>query len=239
MQPERSAAGAPLRPGRTRRSQAKAARIGALIAGILLCSALVPGLPILIGVLLVLAVALYTWTPDLQPFLQPILRVPVGAVGTRRARLLLTAVCGGLLMVSGAVGATTRGHLRSRWEQDQRRREVAEQDAARLMLRVQDHIEGGDVQSAELALMEVERFVDMDAELRAEFAALLERVQRSGDRRVILSVLVGLSPQAFEEFETSRQVPAQLEFPERALTLRAVAIALEQLENARRLRARS
>lgn len=212
-------------------------KIGAVVVCTLLCSGLLPGVPILIGVLLMLAVALHTWTPDLQPYLQPILRVPVAAAATRRARLLLIAAVGGLLVVSGAVGATTRGHLRSRWEQDDRRREVAEQDAERLMARVQDHLAGGDVLSAELALMDSERIADMDPERREQFAALLERVRASGDGRAILAVLVGLPKSAFEAFETSQHVPPQFEYPERALTMRVVAIALEQLPEARRLRA--
>jgi hypothetical protein len=219
------------------RESGSGVKIGAVVVCTLLCSGLLPGVPILIGVLLMLAVALHTWTPDLQPYLQPILRVPVAAAATRRARLVLIAAVGGLLVVSGAVGATTRGHLRSRWEQDDRRREVAEQDAERLMGRVEDHLAGGDVLSAELALMDAERIADMDPERREQFAQLLERVRRSGDGPAILAVLVGLTPEAFSAFETSQRLPPQFEFPERALTMRAVAIALEQLPEARKRRA--
>lgn len=212
-------------------------RIGLVAALTMLCSAFVPGVPILVGVLLVIAVALHVWTPELQPFLQPILRVPVATAGRRRARLLLVAAVGGLLVVSGAVGATTRGHLRGRWDQDQRRREIAEQDATRLMQRIEEHLAGGDVQAAELALMEVERIVGIDDGRRAEFDKLHGRMRRAGDARAILEVLVGLPSEAFAAFETNRRVPAEFEFPERALTMRAVEIALAQLEDARRLRA--
>jgi len=219
------------------RESGNGVKIGAAVVATLLCSGLLPGLPILIGMLLILAVALHTWTPDLQPWLQPILRVPVAAAATRRARLVLIAVVGGLLVVSGAVGATTRGHLRSRWEQDGRRREVAEQDATRLMARVEDYLAGGDVLSAELALMEADRITDLDPARRAEFTAMLERVRSSGDAAAILAVLVGLPQEAFAGFETSQRVPPQFEYPERALTMRAVAIALEQLPEARKRRA--
>lgn len=211
-------------------------KIGVALLLTLLCSGLFPGVPILVGMLLMLAVALHTWTPDLQPWLQPILRVPVAAAATRRARLVTIAALGGLLVFTGAVGATTRGHLRSRWEQGGRRRDVAEQEAARLMQRVQDHLAGGDVPSAELALMEADRIHDLPPELREEFTELLGRVRSAGDAQAILAALVGLPQEAFEAFETSQRLPPQLDYPERALTMRAVAIALEQLPEARRRR---
>jgi hypothetical protein len=219
------------------RESGSGVRIVAAVVGTLLLSGLLPGLPILIGMLLLVAVALHVWTPDLQPYLQPILRVPVAAAATRRARLALIAVVGGLLVVSGAVGATTRGHLRSRWEQDERRRETAEQDAARLLARVHDHLAGGDVLSAELALMDAARITDLEPARHEEFELLLERVRRSGDGPAILAVLVGLPQEAFADFEASQRLPPQFEYPERALTMRAVAIALEQLPEARRRRA--
>lgn len=223
---------------RSLRESGSGVKIGAALVGTLLCSALLPGVPILIGMLLLLAVALHVWTPELQPYLQPILRVPVAAAARRRARLALVGGVGALLVVSGAVGATARGHLRSRWDQDERRRETAEQDAQRLMARVQEHLAGGDVLSAELALMDAERIADMEPERRAEFDALLERVRRSGDAPAILALLVALPQEAFEAFESSRRVPPQFEYPERALTMRVVAIALEQLPEARRRRAK-
>lgn len=202
----------------------------------LVCSALVPGLPILVGLLLVLAVALHVWTPDLQPWLQPILQVPVAKAATRRAHLFLIAFGGVALVVCGGMGAAVRGHLRGSWEQGERRRAVAEQDAQRLMQRVQGHLDGGDLQSAELALMEVERLGEIEPQRRAEFDGLLERVRRCGDAPAILAQLVALPKAEFAAFETSQSVPPALDFPEPVLTKRAVAVALEQLDEARKRR---
>jgi len=211
--------------------------IGAIVGITLLCSALLPGVPIVLGVFLMLAAVLHAWSPELQPLLQPLLRVPVADVATRRTHLLLVGAAGLVLLLSGAVGARTRGHLRSAWQQGHERRAVAEQDGSALLERAREYLTFNDVQNAELALMDAAALADLGGDCREEVEDLLARVRRSGDAPAILDAIVHLSNKDFEALESSRQVPEALEYPERALTLRAVEIALAQLDEARRLRA--
>lgn len=211
--------------------------VGGLVTA--LASALVwPLLPILAGTALIVLIGLHLGVPGLRGALQPILRPPVGSATARMAHLVLVGSVAVLLLGVGAVSATTRGHVRSRWEQEQRARAAAERGAQGVLERAREHLDRGEVQLAELVLMEVDGLGAVDEDLRAEIEALLERVRASGDSRVVLQILVGLPPQEFEAFAAGREVPTALEHPERALTMRAISTAKGQLEQARRLRAK-
>jgi hypothetical protein len=209
--------------------------IGGLLAA--LASALVwPLLPILAGTALLVLIGLHLGVPGLRAALQPILRAPVGSASARLAHLVLLVSAAVLLLGVGAVSSTTRGHVRSRWEQEQRAREAAQRGAQGVLERAREHLDRGEVHLAELVLMEVDGLGSVDASLRAEIEALLERVRASGDARAVLQILVGLPREEFEAFAAGRSLPAALEHPERALSMRAAQTARSQLEQARRLR---
>jgi hypothetical protein len=209
--------------------------IGALV---LLCSAVLPVLPIFCGGLLIVAAAIHAGLPELRPLVDPVLRVPVGRAGKRHAHLLLMAGVGVLLVGGGSVGATMRGRLSGEWEQRERRRELAEGHVTKILERARHFLSVGDVGAAELVLLEADAFSDVDADTRAEIDGLLERVRRSGDPDAILAILTRLPQEEFEAFQQGASMPQALEFGERVLTYRAVEVARAQLDEARRARAR-
>jgi len=97
-------------------------------AFLFLGSVLVPGVPIVLGMLVIVATAVYAGLPVLRPWLEPVLRVPVALARKRQGRLLLVAGCGLLLVLSGFVGAKVRGNWRSRSEQREVLRDISEQE---------------------------------------------------------------------------------------------------------------
>ena len=212
-------------------------RAGAVTGLALLCSVLLPVVPILLGMLLVGAVALHGAAPRLRPLVQPLLRVPIARPAKRRARLLLAAGAGVLLVAGGWAGSTVRGHLGTAWEQRADRRAAAEQDAEELLKRARAELAAGNIGRAELALLDAQKIEDVEPETRAEAGDLLGRLQRSGDRRAILEILTQLSEEEFGAFERAEVLPDALDFGERTLNLQAVELALDQLEQARQARA--
>lgn len=225
----------PPKAARMRRAGLQAA---AAVAFILLCSLFFPAVPIILGVLLLVAAALHAWSADLRPYVQLLLRVPVARASKRHARLLLAAGAGLILMLCGAVGATTRGHLRTEREQRVKAREAGEQVVIELLERARDHLATGNIVGAELALTEADEIVDAGPEKQAEVDELLERVRRSGDSRAIRDILIQLPQEEFEAFEQGASVPKALEFPEQTLTIQAVDLALAELARAQQARAR-
>jgi hypothetical protein len=203
----------------------------------LLCSVVFPALPIFFGALLICAVGLHAFSPDVRPYVQLLLRVPTATGFRARARLLLLAGAGVLLVVCGSAAANLRGHLRGRWAHGERRREAAEESVTGVLSRARALISAGNVEGAELVLMDADAIPDVDAGRQREVDELLERVRRSRDSRAILDILVRLPQAEFDALEKGGAVPAALDLGERALTYRAVEIALQQLEEARRLRA--
>lgn len=208
---------------------------GALL--VLLACVVLPAAPILVGALLVAAAALHALLPEMRPYVQPLLRVPVGRASKRHGRLLLAAGVGVLLLVCGSMGATLRGHLRSRWEQNEQQRLATEANLSDLLDRARNRLVAWDIDGAQLALLDAGAIPADDSELREELDALSDRLHRSGDRDAILGVLTRLPQSDFEAFASGAAVPAELEFPERVLAARAVNLALEQLDEARRMRA--
>jgi hypothetical protein len=211
-------------------------RLASIVGLTLLCSVLLPAVPIFVGVFLVLAVALHAWSPELRPYVDTILRVPIGRPSMRRARLLTLAGAGGLLILVGSVSARFVGQLRTEWELEQGQREFAEEYAIELLARARSHLSKGDLEGAELALMGADATVILDAEWQAELDGLLELVRHSNDPEGILSILIGLPQAEFEDFAKGASVPEALEFGEHALTKRAVELARIQLPEARRAR---
>ena len=96
----------------------------------------------------------------------------------------------------------------------------------------------GNVGVAELVLRDANATGIMDTAIRQEVEDLLERVRRSGDPDVILDLLTHLPQEEFEALEEGVAVPQVLQFQDRALTRRAVQLALAQIEDAKRMRAR-
>lgn len=210
--------------------------IAGALAAMLASSLVWPLLPILAGTALLVVLGLYLGAPDLRGPLQAVLRPPVGSATARMAHLAMLASVAVLLLGVGAVSSTTRGHVRSRWEQDQRARAAAQRGAQGVLDRAREHLDRGEVHLAELVLMEADALGDIDATLRAEIDALLVRVRATGDGRAVLEILLGLPEAEFQAFAAGRGVPPALEHPERALTMRAVQTAKSQLEQARRQR---
>jgi hypothetical protein len=213
-------------------------RRAVIVALALLCSILLPAVAIFLGVFLLAAVAVHAWSPSLQPFVQPLLRVPVGRPATRYARLLVFAGAAILLVLSGSVGATVRGHLRSRGEGRAMQREAEDQHLAQLLERAREQLSAGSVEGAELVLLDAEAMVATDSEQRAELDELLERVRLCRDPQAILAILSELPQKELDAFEQGEVIPQALEFPEQALTARAVEIALGQIDRAQQLRTR-
>jgi len=198
----------------------------------------VPGMSIVLGALLILTVALLACLPDLRSCLETRVAEKAARSVILRARLPLAAVAGVVLIVSGSVGSSVRGTLRSRWSQRAQQREIAQRGATDLLERAKEHLSAGNVQLAELVLLEANATGLMDRAMRQEIEGLLERVRRSGDPEVIFDLLIHLPQEEFEALEERVAVPQVLQFQERALTRRAVQIAFAQIEDAKRTRAR-
>jgi hypothetical protein len=213
-------------------------RRAAIGAAALVCSVVMPVVAIFLGVFLIAAAALHAWSFSLRPYLQPILRVPVARPHQRRRRLLVAGGAGALLVLSGSVGATLRGQLRSQWEQRATRLEDGDKRAAELLERARFELSVGNIEGAELVLLDAEAIAPLDEARRAEVDELLEKVRLARDPRAILRVLTELPQEEFEAFERGESVPEALVFPERALTLRAVDIGLGEIDEARRRRGR-
>ena len=215
----------------------RARRIGMVVGGVLLavgvCSVFLPVIPIVLGMLLIVAVGLHAGSTDLQPYIEHLLRMPVAKASRRRARLGLTATLGALLIASGAVGATTRGRLRVEWEQEAKHQEAAEVHVRDLLQRARASLEEGNVAAAEFALLEAEGIEGVDNSDAEGVDELLERVRRSGDAETIRGILQELSPQELQSLRAGKLVPEALRFPERALTFRAVDVAMGQLNAGR------
>lgn len=212
-------------------------RIALAACGAVLGCLLLPVVPMVLGMGLLVAVALYAVLPDLLPVTHQLLQVPIGQRGLLRTRVAIVASAGLILVAVGAVGATVRGRLRTRWEQHVQRQELAEKGVSGLLEQARALVAKGDVDGAQFVLLDADKIEGLDTWMREDVEALLGRIQRSGDAPVILQILLRLDDEAFEALATGRTVPAELEFPEPALTLRAVSVAMDQLDDARRARA--
>ena len=209
----------------------------AVVAVCAALSVLLPAIPILLGVLVIGIFGGCAASPDLLARVEQLLRLPPSRSGMRHARLSILAGTGLMLVVVGAVGATTRGWLRVHLQQDRQDRELAGESLDLHLRHARESLAGGDVAGAELALLDAAAFAATAGD-RKDLDELLSRLRRSGDHRAILDILVRLPRNEFEAFEQGTAVPDALEFPEQALTARAVEIGLAQLDEARMLRAR-
>lgn len=206
--------------------------------GAVLGCLLLPAVPMLLGMLLLVAVVLQAVLPDLLPLTHRLLQVPIGQRGMLRTRLAIVASVGVILVAVGAVSANFRGQLRMRWEQRVQRQEMAEKGVNGLLEQARDLVARGDVDGAQFVLLEAEKIEGLDSWMREDLDELLGRIHRSGDAPAILQILLKLDDAEFEALAAGREVPGALEFPESSLTQRAVSIALAQVEDARRARAR-
>lgn len=206
--------------------------------GAVLGCLLLPAVPILLGVLVLVAVALQAALPDLSPVTHQLLRVPIGQRGLLRTRLAIVASAGVILVTVGAVGASVRGKLHTRWQLRAQRQELAEKGVSGLLEQARALVAKGDFGGAELVLLDAGRIEGLDSWMREDVDALQGRIHRSGDAPAILQVLIGLDDDAFEALAAGREVPEALEFPESSLTMRALSVAMTQIEDARRARGR-
>jgi len=210
---------------------------GAVLAGAASCL-LLPAVPILIGVLTIAAAGLHAWSADLRPLVQPLLRVPVAGAARRHGHLAVIATAGVLLVASGFGGALLRGQLRGRWAEEERRQASIDEDVGALLDRARMHLAAGQIDDAELALLDAQT-VGSDQSAHAEdVEETLRRVRIAKNPKAALGALLNLSNSEFSAFERGTAVPEALSFPERSLTARAVHNATQQLDEARSRRAR-
>lgn len=157
--------------------------VGAVcVALALLFSALLPAVPIMLGVLLVVAVALHVALPDLRPYLDPVLRVPVGRPRMRHGRLALAACAGVLLVAGGSVGATLGTEARVERERRRREQEQTEGQLEALLRDARDHLAAGNVGRAELALMDAAELGSGTSEQQREVERLLAALEGARGR---------------------------------------------------------
>jgi len=214
---------------------------GKLAAGVVtlavVASLVIPLVVVFLGVLVVALVALDTVVPGVVPGLRTLFRVPVAPRSRRRARLMIAGGIGVLLVACGSAGARISGQFRTEWRLRERQHSTAEQQVTACLTEARQHLAGNEPELAELSLMDAGAVAGIDPERRAEVDELLARIRRSGDAKAIREVLVHLPPDAFEAFARGDSVPDALEFPERALTFRAVELARAQLDEVRAARA--
>ena len=110
---------------------------------------------------------------------------------------------------------------------------MAEANATDVPERAAERLAAGDVDGAEFLLLESRLLGTNEA-----VDDLLGRIRRASNSQAILATLTELSREEFEALAEGTSVPEVLQFPERALTARAVETALAQLDKARALRAR-
>ncbi len=207
-----------------------------IVAAVVVASLVVPVVVLFLGVLLVALVGIDAGVPGLVPGLRSLFRVPVLPVSKRRARLALAAGTGVLLMACGAAGAKVSSRVLGQWELRQGQRQTAETLASAQLEQAREHLREGDVELAELVLLDAEKRAGGDPEVQREMQELLERIERSRDRGAILDVLVGLPDREFEALAAGTGVPEALRFEERVLTQTAVKHALVQMGDARAAR---
>jgi hypothetical protein len=203
----------------------------------LAASALVPVVPIVAGALLVAAVGIHLGLAEMRPYLDPVLRVPVGRARKRHTWLALVAGFGCALVACGSVGAAFRGRLDGERLQRELRGELASGHVETVLKRARHFLAVGDLGAAELVLLEADAMVGLDDERRAEVDRLLDDLRRSGDQQAILTILTRMPEAEFDAFQRGAAVPAAFGFGEKMLTRRAVESARSQLDEARRLRA--
>jgi hypothetical protein len=163
----------------SRASGSRAVLIG-VPAVALLCCVLLPVLTFFVGGFLVVAVALHAGSSAMRPFLEPVLRVPVAAPRKRHAHLLLLAGAGLVLLVGGSVGASINGHLRGTIEQRGRVSELEARKLETLLERARRHMAAGELEEAELVLLNAQETVAEGTGGRSEVEALLALVRSSG-----------------------------------------------------------
>jgi hypothetical protein len=197
--------------------------------GLLLC-ALLPIVPILLGVFLLGAVAVHAWAPELRPYVEPFVRVPIDRPGKRATHLLLVAGAGVLLVMLGSVSASIRGSWSAKWEVHQELRATTDDSVTRLLDRAEALLAASNVAGAELALVDARSMASLDPRQKGRIDDLLGRIRRSGDSEVIGKIVAGLTRTELAALQSGTAVPEALEFGERALTYRAVELALALLE---------
>jgi hypothetical protein len=210
--------------------------LGGAVVLVLAASAFLPLFVVFLGVVLVALVSLDAAIPGVVPGLRTLFRVPLVPAHARRARLIFAGCMGVVLVGCGTLGAKLSGQLRTEWRLRQSQHEIADQQLAEYLERARAHLEAGEVELAELTLMDAQRVSPIAPGRQRELDELLERIRRSGDPDAIRAILQRLPPDELDAFERGESVPEALEFPERALTYRAVQLARAQTVKARETR---
>jgi hypothetical protein len=210
--------------------------LGGAVVLVLAASAFFPLFVVFVGVVLVALVALDSAIPHVIPGLRTLFRVPLVPASARRARLIFAGSLGVVLVAIGALGAKMSGEVRTEWKLRQSQHRIADEQLDEHLARARSHLDAGEVELAELTLMDAQRISPVDARRQRELDGLLERIRRSGDADTIRAILQQLPPDELDAFERGESVPEALEFPERALTYRAVQLARAQTEQARETR---
>jgi hypothetical protein len=207
--------------------------LGGAVVLVLAASAFFPLFVVFVGVVLVALVALDAAIPHVIPGLRTLFRVPLVPASARRARLVFAGSLGVVLVAIGALGAKVSGEVRTEWKLRQSQHRIADEQLDEHLERARAHLDAGEVELAELTLMDAQRISPVDARRQRALDEMLERIRRSGDADAIRAILQQLPPDELEAFARGERVPSALEFPERALTFRAVQLARAQTEQAR------
>jgi len=214
--------------------------LGLLLLVVLFLGVVSPRIPIWTGVLLAALVALYV-VPFARRPLRPLLRVSPDRPVRGVFKLIAIAIYGGLLVLSGVVGANIKEEMRLAAEQraaeeaeQQRLIAAANQQVDVLVAEAESHLATGDIDLATARLSEA-RSVNR-ATNRAEATQLLERIEHSGDSDHLFELIVALPNEAFLTLREDDGPPA-LDFGYPVLTDRAMALVEPQIDRAVAVRA--
>ena len=200
--------------------------LAVLVGAAVFVTLILPLVPILLGVILIALVALHAGSPELRPYVQPFLGLPVGAPRKRHTRMALIAGAGVLLVLLGSTTAALRGNWRGTREQRAEQRTATEDRVTTLYGRAEELLAKGDVAGAKLALIDARSVENADEDDTERIDALLERIERSGDTKTIAAIVARLSEKEVAALKTGASVPEDLDFGAKALTYRAVELAL-------------
>ena len=216
------------RPGMT--------RLVGLVALASFVVVLLPIVPIALGLLLIVATTLHWQCPTLRPYLDSILLVPVAVPAKRRTHLTYLAVAGSLLIVVGAAGATATRSWRGEWKQRAKQRASTDTSVITLIERAQDRLAAGNIEGAELTLLDARAMSSLEPWRTGDIEELLRSIRYARDEEMIFDTLLRLSNEELEGLRAGTLVPEALDLGEPALTGCAVRTALELLEEVDRAR---
>lgn len=214
--------------------------LGLLLLVVLFLGVVSPRIPIWTGIALAALVVLYV-VPFARRPLRPILRVSPDRPVRGAFKLTAIAIYGGLLVLSGVVGANIKEEMqlaaaqRAAEEAEQQRLiAAANQQVDAIVAEAESHLSTGEIDLARTRLSDA-RSVKL-ATNRAEASRLAQRIEHSGDSDHLFELIVSLPNDAFIALREN-EVPPALDFGYTVLTERAIALIQPQIDRAATVRA--